>query len=141
PAPAAGGARRPSPVRPRAGSAGEALGAPRDVLWFRLPKKPGDPNETMGRFEPGRIVILLDRGDYWQCAFVTPKGSFEDTRRAGLPAFRQQVAQVIPIFADRVEGITDWDQVKLLTVAVDRPSLWHRPGLLCIGDAAHAMSP
>jgi len=132
---------RHSTVRPRAGLAGEDLGAPMDVLWFRLPKKPGDPNETMGRFETGRIVILLDRGDYWQCAFVIPKGSFEDTRRAGLQAFRQQVAQVTPIFADRVGGITDWDQVKLLTVAVDRLARWHRPGVLCIGDAAHAMSP
>jgi len=132
---------RHSTVRARAGLAGEDLGAPMDVLWFRLPKKPGDPDETMGRFETGRIVILLDRGDYWQCAFVIPKGSFEETRHAGLPAFRQQVAQVVPIFADRVGDLTDWDQIKLLTVAVNRLARWHRPGLLCIGDAAHAMSP
>jgi 2-polyprenyl-6-methoxyphenol hydroxylase-like FAD-dependent oxidoreductase len=112
-----------------------------DVLWFRLHKHAGDPAETMGRFAPGHIVILIDRGDYWQCAFVIPKGAFEETRRAGLPAFQQKVAQLVPSLADRVDELTDWEQVKLLTVAVDRLPQWHRPGLLCIGDAAHAMSP
>ena len=110
-----------------------------DVLWFRLPKKPQDPDESMGRFQSGRIVVLIDRGDYWQCAFLIPKGSIEETKRAGLPAFRQTVAQVMPVFADRVDELKDWDQIKLLTVAVDRLERWHRPGLLCIGDAAHAV--
>ena len=132
---------RHSTVCARAGLPGEDLGAPMDVLWFRLPKKPGDPNETMGRFDTGRIIVLIDRGDYWQCAFVIPKGSFEERRRAGLPAFRENVARAMPAFADRVGELKDWDQVKLLTVAVNRLARWHRPGLLCIGDAAHAMSP
>jgi 2-polyprenyl-6-methoxyphenol hydroxylase-like FAD-dependent oxidoreductase len=132
---------RHSTVRARAGLTGEDLGAPMDVLWFRLRKRAGDPSETMGRFAAGGIVILIDRGDYWQCAFVIPKGSMDETRRAGLPAFRQSVARRAPIFADRVDELRDWDQIKLLTVAVDRLDCWHRPGLLCLGDAAHAMSP
>src|SRR5712692_823957 len=132
---------RHSTVRARAGLTGEDLGAPMDVLWFRLPKKASDAGETMGRFTAGRIVILIDRGDYWQCAFLIRKGAIEETKRAGLPAFRQSVAQIMPVFADRVDDLKDWDQIKLLTVAVDRLERWHRPGLLCIGDAAHAMSP
>jgi 2-polyprenyl-6-methoxyphenol hydroxylase-like FAD-dependent oxidoreductase len=132
---------RHSTVRQQAGLAVEDLGAPMDVLWFRLPKRPQDPVETMGRFEAGRIVILIDRGDYWQCAFLIPKGSIEETRRAGLPAFRASVARIMPVFADRVDTLADWDQVKLLTVAVNRLDRWYKPGLLCIGDAAHAMSP
>ena len=132
---------RHSTVCARAGLEGEDLGAPMDVLWFRLPKKANDPDETMGRFEVGRIVIMLDRGDYWQCAFVIRKGSIEEIKRAGLPAFRRSVAQIAPVFADRVDELKDWDQIKLLTVAVNRLRRWHQPGLLCIGDAAHAMSP
>jgi 2-polyprenyl-6-methoxyphenol hydroxylase-like FAD-dependent oxidoreductase len=132
---------RRSTVRERAGFKVEDIGAPMDVLWFRLPRKPGDPTDTMGRFAVGRITILINRGDYWQCAFLIRKGAFEDTKRAGLPAFRANIVQIMPVFADRVDEIKDWDQVKLLTVAVDRLERWHRPGLLCIGDAAHAMSP
>ena len=132
---------RHSTVRSRAGFEVESLGAPMDVVWFRLPKKASDPDETMGRFTGGRIVILIDRGDYWQCAFLIRKGKFEETKRAGLPAFRQGIAQSMPVFADRVDVLADWDHFKLLTVAVDRLEQWHRPGLLCIGDAAHAMSP
>jgi 2-polyprenyl-6-methoxyphenol hydroxylase-like FAD-dependent oxidoreductase len=132
---------RHSTVRERAGLAVDDLGAPMDVLWFRLSKKPSDPNETMGRFDVGRIVVMLDRGDYWQCAFVIRKGAIEETKRAGLPAFRQSIVRLAPVFADRVDELKDWDQIKLLTVAVNRLRRWHRPGLLCIGDAAHAMSP
>jgi 2-polyprenyl-6-methoxyphenol hydroxylase-like FAD-dependent oxidoreductase len=132
---------RHSTVCARAGFKPDDLGAPMDVVWFRLPKKANDPDESMGRFEVGRIVILLDRGDYWQCAFVIRKGSIEETKRVGLPAFRRSVAQIVPAFADRVDELKDWDQIKLLTVAVNRLRRWHKPGLLCIGDAAHAMSP
>jgi len=132
---------RHSTVRERAGLTVDDLGAPMDVLWFRLPKKPGDPDETMGRFDAGLIVAMINRGDYWQCAFVIRKGASEETKRAGLTAFRQRVAKLIPLFADRVDELKDWDQIKLLTVAVNRVRRWHRPGLLCIGDAAHAMSP
>ncbi len=132
---------RHSTVRAVAGLVGEDIGAPMDILWFRLPKRAGDPAETMGRFESGRVIVLVDRGDYWQCAFLIRKGAIEETKRAGLPAFRQNVARVMPVFADRVDELKDWDQVKLLTVAVNRLSRWYKPGLLCIGDAAHAMSP
>ncbi len=132
---------RHSTVRERAGFPVDDLGAPMDVLWFRLPKKSSDPDETMGRFDAGRIVVMLDRGDYWQCAFVIRKGAIEETKRAGLPAFRQSIVRLAPAFADRVDELKDWDQIKLLTVAVNRLRRWHRPGLLCIGDAAHAMSP
>jgi 2-polyprenyl-6-methoxyphenol hydroxylase-like FAD-dependent oxidoreductase len=132
---------RHSTVRERAGLHGKDLGSPIDVLWFRLPKKADDPNQSMGRFEAGRIVVVVDRGDYWQCAFVIPKGAIEETKGAGLPAFRQTVAQVVPTFADRVDELKDWDQIRLLTVAVDRLERWYRSGLICIGDAAHAMSP
>ncbi len=132
---------RHSTLRERAGLKVEDLGAPMDVLWFRLPHAPSDPDQSMGRFEAGRIMVLIDRGDYWQCAYVIPKGSIENIRRAGLDTFRAGIAQSVPMFADRVGELKDWDQIKLLTVAVDRLATWHRPGLLCIGDAAHAMSP
>jgi 2-polyprenyl-6-methoxyphenol hydroxylase-like FAD-dependent oxidoreductase len=132
---------RHSTVRERAGLVREDLGAPMDVLWFRLPKKAGDPDQFMGRFVAGRIFVLLDRGDYWQCAFLIAKGSIDQTRRAGLAALRQSIGELMPAFADRVEELRDWEQIKLLTVAVDRLERWHRSGLLCIGDAAHAMSP
>jgi 2-polyprenyl-6-methoxyphenol hydroxylase-like FAD-dependent oxidoreductase len=132
---------RHSTVCARAGLAGEDLGALMDVLWFRLRRKASDPVETMGRFTAGGIAVLINRGDYWQCAFVIRKGGMEETRGAGLPAFRQRVARRVPMFADRLDELADWDQIKLLTVAVNRLDRWHRPGLLCIGDAAHAMSP
>jgi 2-polyprenyl-6-methoxyphenol hydroxylase-like FAD-dependent oxidoreductase len=109
---------RHSTVRERAGLRVEDIGAPMDVLWFRLSKKPNDPGESMGRFEAGRMVVLLDRGDYWQCAFLIPKGAFDDVKRAELSAFRQIVAKLVPPFADRVDELKDWNQVKLLTVAV-----------------------
>ncbi len=132
---------RHSVVRERAGLKVEEIGAPMDVLWFSLPHASGDPVHSMGRFEGGRILVLIDRGDYWQCAYVIPKGTIETIRARGLEAFRADVAASVPAFTDRVDTLKDWDQIKLLTVAVDRLATWHKPGLLCIGDAAHAMSP
>jgi 2-polyprenyl-6-methoxyphenol hydroxylase-like FAD-dependent oxidoreductase len=132
---------RSSVLRERAGLPVEDLGAPMDVLWFRLPRRPDDPTDTMGRFDVGRIFVLINRGGHWQCGYVIPKGSAEDVRRRGLPAFRSGVAALVPFAADRVGDIASWDDVKLLTVKVDRLRQWYRPGLLCIGDAAHAMSP
>jgi 2-polyprenyl-6-methoxyphenol hydroxylase-like FAD-dependent oxidoreductase len=131
---------RHSTVRARAGLRVIDHGAPIDVLWFRLPKRDGDPAESMGRFAAGRIAVMLDRGDYWQCAFVIRKGGMEEIERAGLPALRRSIARIIPAFADRLDAL-DWNEIKLLTVVVDRLARWHREGLLCIGDAAHAMSP
>jgi 2-polyprenyl-6-methoxyphenol hydroxylase-like FAD-dependent oxidoreductase len=132
---------RHSTVSAKAGLEKIDLGAPMDVLWMRLSQRPGDPKESMGRFEPGHVFVMIDRGDYWQCAFVIPKGGFADVRARGLDAFREELARVAPFMRDRVGEIADWDHVKLLTVAVDRLTQWCRPGLLCIGDAAHAMSP
>jgi 2-polyprenyl-6-methoxyphenol hydroxylase-like FAD-dependent oxidoreductase len=132
---------RHSTVREKARLESDDLGAPMDVLWMRLPHRPGDPKESMGRFDPGHVFVMIDRGDYWQCAFVIPKGGIEEVKRRGLDAFRADVAQVAPFMRDRVGEIASWEDVKLLTVAVDRLRQWYRPGLLCIGDAAHAMSP
>jgi len=132
---------RHSVVRRRAGMQVEDLGAPMDVLWFRVSHRDGDPEHTMGRFEAGRILVMINRGDYWQCAYVIPKGGIDEVHRAGLDAFRANLAAGVPAFANRVGEIADWDQVKLLTVAVDRLTTWYKEGLLCIGDAAHAMSP
>jgi len=132
---------RGSTIRAKAGLQVEELGAPMDVLWFGMSRNPDDPEASMGRFDIGRIFIMLNRGNYWQCGFVIPKGSVEQLRAKGLPAFRASVAQLAPFAADRVGELQDWNQIKLLTVQVDRLSQWSRPGLLCIGDAAHAMSP
>jgi 2-polyprenyl-6-methoxyphenol hydroxylase-like FAD-dependent oxidoreductase len=132
---------RNSILREKAGLHVKDFGAPMDVLWFRLSRKPDDPSQTMGRFDAGRIFISINRGDYWQCGFVIPKGQFEEVHRRGLEAFRNNVAELAPYAEDRVAELRDWDQVKLLTVRVDRLTEWYRPGLLCIGDAAHAMSP
>jgi 2-polyprenyl-6-methoxyphenol hydroxylase-like FAD-dependent oxidoreductase len=132
---------RHSVVRARAGLQVNELGAPMDVLWFGLSRRPTDPEASMGRFDVGRIFIWLNRGDYWQCGFVIPKGSADRIRDKGLPAFRTSVAQVAPFAADRVDELQDWNAIKLLTVQVDRLKQWYRPDLLCIGDAAHAMSP
>lgn len=117
------------------------LGAPIDVLWMRITRKSDDPEQTLGRFRAGTILVTLNRGDYWQCAFVIPKGDFETIQKRGLPAFRENVEKVAPFFRGRMEGIKSWDDIKLLAVAVDRLRHWSRPGLLCIGDSAHAMSP
>jgi 2-polyprenyl-6-methoxyphenol hydroxylase-like FAD-dependent oxidoreductase len=132
---------RHSLVRQKAGLEVENLGAPMDVLWFRMRRKFDDPDETMGVFEAGHIFVVINRGDYWQCGYVIPKGSFEEMRRAGLTQFCAQLARTMPLFADRVGELTNWDQIKLLTVTVDRLKRWYRRGLICIGDAAHAMSP
>jgi 2-polyprenyl-6-methoxyphenol hydroxylase-like FAD-dependent oxidoreductase len=132
---------RHSTVRALAGLEVEDLGAPMDVLWLRLSRHPDDGSESLGRIEPGRFFIMLDRGDYWQCAFVIPKGGFNELRRKGLEAFRLALVALKPELKNRVREIASWDDVKLLTVRVDRLKKWYRPGLLCIGDAAHAMSP
>jgi len=132
---------RHSTTRARAGLRVQDIGAPIDVLWFRLSRHPGDPEQPAGRFDRGRILVMIDRGDYWQCGFVIPKGTFDDIRRKGLETFRQAIAEIAPFVQDRGSELRDWDDIKLLTVVVDRLRRWYRPGLLCIGDAAHAMSP
>jgi 2-polyprenyl-6-methoxyphenol hydroxylase-like FAD-dependent oxidoreductase len=132
---------RGSIVRERAGLRVRELGAPMDVLWFRLSRRATDPAATMGRFDVGRIFIAINRGEHWQCGYVIPKGALEAIRARGLGPFRAAVAALAPYLADHVDEISAWDDVKLLTVQVDRLDRWYRPGLLCIGDSAHAMSP
>ncbi|MGB7576865.1 MAG: FAD-dependent oxidoreductase [Pseudolabrys sp.] len=132
---------RHSTIRAKAGLKSDDYGAPMDVMWFRLSRKPGDPDETFGHIEGGRMMVMLNRKDYWQCAYVIPKDSADEVKRAGLDKFRATVGEMSPFTRDRLEEIESWDTVKLLTVAVDRLRHWYRPGLLCIGDAAHAMSP
>jgi 2-polyprenyl-6-methoxyphenol hydroxylase-like FAD-dependent oxidoreductase len=132
---------RHSTLRASAGFAVEDIGAPMDVLWFRISRRGGDTTETFGHVEAGAMMIMLNRTEYWQCAYVIPKGGMDRVKEKGLPAFRESVAFMGPFLRDRLDEIKSWDDVKLLTVAVDRLPRWHKPGLLCIGDAAHAMSP
>jgi len=132
---------RHSVIRQKAGLDIIDLGAPMDVLWMRVSRAESDPPLTLGRVEAGKFLAMLNRRTYWQCAFVIPKGGYDELRARGLPAFRAQLAELAPFLHDRVEELVDWEQIKLLTVVVDRLKRWWRPGLLCIGDAAHAMSP
>ena len=132
---------RHSTVRSLASLEVENLGAPIDVMWFRLSREPEDPQTSMGRFDAGAAFVLINRREYWQCGYVIPKGAAGEIRAAGLPAFQGQIRRLIPWAAARAAEIGDWEQVKLLTVQIDRLKQWCRPGLLCIGDAAHAMSP
>jgi 2-polyprenyl-6-methoxyphenol hydroxylase-like FAD-dependent oxidoreductase len=132
---------RHSTVRELSGLEVRDFGAPMDVLWMRLSSRPDDPTDPMGHFAPGRIFVMINRGEYWQCGYVIPKGGIDELRPRGIEAFREAVAGAAPLFRDRVNELAGFDDVKLLTVAVNRLPRWHLPGLLCIGDAAHAMSP
>jgi 2-polyprenyl-6-methoxyphenol hydroxylase-like FAD-dependent oxidoreductase len=132
---------RESVVRKEAGLEVVELGAPMDVLWLRLTKRSDDPHETFGYIRDGRIMALIDRGEYWQCAYVIPKGTLAQLHERGLGEFRRQIGEIVPFLNDRAGELRTWDDVKLLTVRVNRLRRWYRPGLLCIGDAAHAMSP
>jgi 2-polyprenyl-6-methoxyphenol hydroxylase-like FAD-dependent oxidoreductase len=132
---------RHSTVRALAGLRGIEYGAPMDVLWFRLSRRAGDPEDPVGRFDAGRVFIMLNRDTYWQCGFVIPKGSHAQVRERGLPSLRSTIAELAPFVADRVSELQDWEAVKLLAVQVDRLRQWYCAGLLCLGDAAHAMSP
>ena len=132
---------RHSTVREAAALPRDEFGVPIDVLWMRLSKRPGDPTTILGRVAAGAIFVTIDRGDYWQCAFVIAKGGAESLRNRGIETFRNLLAGIAPDFADRVAELRDWDDIRLLTVVIDRLRQWYRPGLLCIGDSAHAMSP
>jgi len=132
---------RHSIVRERAGLQVMDLGAPMDVLWLRISRRPGDPGQTLGHIEAGKLFVMIDREDYWQCGFVIPKDGMDVIRKRGIEQFREDIASLEPFLRDRVTELRDWNDVSLLTVKVDRLRQWWRPGLLCIGDAAHAMSP
>ena len=132
---------RHSTVREKAGLRSEDYGAPMDVLWFRITRRNSDDAEVFGHIEAGMMLVMLDRGDYWQCAYVIPKGGIERVKASGIEAFRNRVVELSPFLADRIGELKSFDNVKLLSVAVDRLRQWWRPGLICIGDAAHAMSP
>ena len=132
---------RSSTLRSLAGFEPQEFGAPMDVLWMRLSRRAGDPTDSLGRLDAGAMMVLINRNEYWQCAYLIPKGGFDKVRAAGLEAFRKDIVRLEPVFADRVAELKDWDDIKLLTVTVNRLTTWHKPGFLCIGDAAHAMSP
>ena len=132
---------RASTTRKAAGLELMEFGVPIDVLWFRISRKPDDPEEVFGSINYGRGLILIDRKDYFQAGMIVPKGSLEEIRREGLDAFRQSIVKIAPYLDGRVAELEDWNQIKLLTVQINRLRRWYRPGLLCIGDAAHAMSP
>jgi 2-polyprenyl-6-methoxyphenol hydroxylase-like FAD-dependent oxidoreductase len=132
---------RHSIVHTRAGLELREFGVPIDVLWMRIPKKEGDPKQTLGFFQHGKLLVLLDRDDYWQCGFVIPKGEFEKIKERGLEQFQNDIASFADFLRDRVAELDDWSKIKLLTVQVNRLRDWCCEGLLCIGDSAHAMSP
>jgi len=132
---------RHSLVRDRARLKVINLGAPMDVMWMRLTRHPDDPGQTFGHVDQGKILVMINRDTYWQCALVIPKGAADEVRQRGIASFQREIASLEPFLRDRVEELRDWNQVSLLTVVVDRLEKWSRPGLLCIGDAAHAMSP
>src|SRR4051794_5673810 len=132
---------RHSDVRARAGLVVEDLGAPIDVLWMRISRELTDPEGLIGNLDAGIVFVMIDRDDYWQCALVIPKGGIDAVHARGLPALRERLRSLVPFLGDRVEELDDWNEIRLLTVVVDRLRTWHKPGLLCIGDAAHAMSP
>jgi 2-polyprenyl-6-methoxyphenol hydroxylase-like FAD-dependent oxidoreductase len=132
---------RHSVIRDKSGLDVESFGAPMDVLWFRISRIDGDVSQPLGKLERGRIIIMIARGTYWQCAYLIRKGDFENIKTRGLDAFRSDIAMIAPELRDRLDELKSFDDVKLLTVTVDRLTRWQRRGLLCIGDAAHAMSP
>ena len=132
---------RHSLLRERAGLAVEELGAPMDVLWFRAGKRANETESLFARVDPGKMMVMFDRGDYWQCAYIIPKGQYDAVKARGLPALLDDIARMAPNLKTGLAAVKGWDDVKLLTVAVNRLKRWTRPGLLCIGDAAHAMSP
>jgi 2-polyprenyl-6-methoxyphenol hydroxylase-like FAD-dependent oxidoreductase len=132
---------RNSVVRERGGLQVIDAGAPMDVLWMRISRRAGDPGQSLGHIEAGKMFVMIYREDYWQCGFVIPKGAADEIRKRGIERFREEIASLEPSLRDRVGELADWKDVNLLTVKVDRLRKWSRPGLLCIGDAAHAMSP
>jgi 2-polyprenyl-6-methoxyphenol hydroxylase-like FAD-dependent oxidoreductase len=132
---------RHSVLRERAGLVPEELGAPMDVVWFRLPWREGDPEDSFLRVSRGHMMVAINRVTYWQLAYLIPKGGYDRLVRAGIGALREPVAALLPFLADRVDLLTGFDDVSVLTVVINRLRRWHRPGFLCIGDAAHAMSP
>jgi 2-polyprenyl-6-methoxyphenol hydroxylase-like FAD-dependent oxidoreductase len=132
---------RHSIVQARAGLERREFGVPIDVLWMRISKKPDDPEQSFGFFQHGKLLVLLDRGDYWQCGFVIPKGGFDEVKARGLAQFQKDVVSFAGFLGDRVAELDDWSKIKLLTVQINRLRDWRREGLLCIGDSAHAMSP
>jgi 2-polyprenyl-6-methoxyphenol hydroxylase-like FAD-dependent oxidoreductase len=132
---------RHSTIRERAQLPLESLTVPIDVLWMRLPRRPSDGVQLFGTIRTNQFLVMIDRGDYWQCAYLIRKGEIEELKRAGLPAFRARLREAVPMLGDRLDTLRTWDDIKLLSVTVDRLTRWWKPGLLCIGDAAHAMSP
>jgi 2-polyprenyl-6-methoxyphenol hydroxylase-like FAD-dependent oxidoreductase len=132
---------RHSVIRDRAELPRTNLSVPIDVLWMRVPRKPTDAGQLLGIASGDQFLVMIDRSDYWQCAYLIRKGGLDELKQRGLPAFRQRLVTIAPMLADRVDALASWDDLKLLSVVVDRLDRWWRPGLLCIGDAAHAMSP
>ena len=132
---------RNSEVRAKAGLQSKSFGSSRDVLWFRLGKQGSDPEWGMGHKGPKQNFIVIDRGDYWQCGYTIQKGEFDALKLAGLETLKQAMAEVAPFSAERMADLDGWDKLKLLSIRIDRLDQWMKPGVLCIGDAAHAMSP